>query len=67
MPKFRVRLVADATAWADVEVEAENEEAAVELACNERNRNQAKWELSEGNYLKRNDVSAELDEVELVE
>ncbi len=63
MPRYSVRLVCDATAWADVVVDADSPEAAVELATDEQHRNNAKWELSDGNYLKRDDVSAELDEV----
>lgn len=57
--RYAVTIVCDATAWATVTVEAESEEAARELALSSDVRNGADLRLSEGNYLKRDQVSAE--------
>lgn len=65
MPKYRVRVVADATAFADVEIDADSESDALDKVLDdEALRNGARWELSDGNYLKRSDVWGEVDDVE---
>jgi hypothetical protein len=62
MPKFCVRLITDTTAWADVTIEAEDASTAAALAVNETNRNNANWQISDGNYIRRDDVSVEATE-----
>lgn len=59
MPKFSVRLLKETTAWADVTIEAEDASTAAALAVNETNRNNANWQLSDGNYVRRDDVWVE--------
>lgn len=60
--KFTVRFTADnpATLYYDVEVEAENEVAAIEKAEEETDLDAIDWEESEGNHLDTNTVTVEV-------
>lgn len=51
MPKFKVRVIAETTVYADVEVEALNEDDAEELALKKAKNGEVRYELSEGNAL----------------
>lgn len=59
MPKFCVRLLHDVTAYAEVVVTASNHAEAKKLATNDENRNAADWKISDGNYIRRDDVWVE--------
>lgn len=57
MPKFSMRLSYDTTAYADLVIEAETSDEAVEIALSEKQRNSLNWLVSEGNYAFRDEVS----------